>query len=246
VKGQPQAKPHASYRIQEFSRLAGVTMRTLRHYDRIGLLRPTARSGAGYRLYSRQDLARLQQIIVLKFVGLPLTKIAAVLKQPGALRETLDGQRQLLGEKRGRLTMAIDALINMSMAMSAGEEPDWQGVATTATRAAAGDPEMWWRTYRLQEARRRVMERRRAWNATREDYELMRDIKAAVARGDGPSSRPGRALVSRWQDAMARFTGGDPELKWAIDLVMSDRASWPGVALGPGVQAYFDVAMKSA
>ena len=63
------------YRIQEFAKLAGVTVRALHHYDRLGLLKPSGRSAAGYRLYRDCDLARLEQIVVLKFLRLPLTEI---------------------------------------------------------------------------------------------------------------------------------------------------------------------------
>ncbi len=61
---KPKSGP--AYRIQEFAKLTGVTVRALRHYDRLGLLKPTARSNAGYRLYRDRDIARLQQIIALK------------------------------------------------------------------------------------------------------------------------------------------------------------------------------------
>jgi DNA-binding transcriptional MerR regulator len=53
------------YRAKEFADLAGVTVRALHHYDRLGLLRPKQRSQAGYRLYGLRDFARLEQIVVL-------------------------------------------------------------------------------------------------------------------------------------------------------------------------------------
>jgi DNA-binding transcriptional MerR regulator len=62
------------YKIREFADLAGVTVRTLHHYDRIGLLKPR-RSRAGYRLYFLTDLERLVQITALKFIGIPLHEI---------------------------------------------------------------------------------------------------------------------------------------------------------------------------
>jgi DNA-binding transcriptional MerR regulator len=62
----------AVYRIREFAALAGVTVRALHHYDRLGLLKPSGRSDRGYRLYRDCDLARLEHIVVLKFLGLPL------------------------------------------------------------------------------------------------------------------------------------------------------------------------------
>ena len=60
------------YRAREFAELSGVTVRALHHYDRLGLLRPK-RAQNGYRAYGEQDLVRLEQIVALKFVGLPLS-----------------------------------------------------------------------------------------------------------------------------------------------------------------------------
>ena len=56
------------YRVSEFAEKAGVTVRTLHHYDRMGLLKPSGRTGAGYRLYGERDFARLQQIVIIPWV----------------------------------------------------------------------------------------------------------------------------------------------------------------------------------
>ena len=79
------------YKAQEFAERAGVTVRTLHHYDRLGLLSPSGRTEAGYRLYGDRDLVRLEQILALKFIGFPLREIRRLLKRdakdlPGALR----------------------------------------------------------------------------------------------------------------------------------------------------------------
>ena len=69
----------AMYLIQQFAKLAGVTVRTLHHYDRLGLLSPRHRSESGYRLYTNQDMVRLERIMVLRYLGLPLRQIADLL-----------------------------------------------------------------------------------------------------------------------------------------------------------------------
>ena len=76
-------RPMNTFRIQEFAKLAGVTVRTLHHYDRLKLLSPAHRSERGYRLYSHEDLGRLERILVLRFLGLSLREIAALLNTPG-------------------------------------------------------------------------------------------------------------------------------------------------------------------
>ena len=89
-----------TYRIGEFAELAGVTVRALHHYDRIGLLKPQ-RSTSGTRLYSLQDLERLEQIAALKFLGIPLQEIKLLLKHgPLTLTDSLHMQREALTEKR--------------------------------------------------------------------------------------------------------------------------------------------------
>lgn len=67
-----------TFRASEFAKMAGVTVRALHHYDRIGRLKPR-RSSAGYRVYTARDLELLEQIVVLKFVGIPLRQIAALM-----------------------------------------------------------------------------------------------------------------------------------------------------------------------
>jgi MerR family transcriptional regulator, thiopeptide resistance regulator len=61
----------ASYRIKEFAALTGVSVRALQHYDRLGLLKPQ-RTASGYRVYAENDLRILEQIVWLKFIGIPL------------------------------------------------------------------------------------------------------------------------------------------------------------------------------
>ena len=85
-----------TYRIGEFARLAGVTVRALHHYDRLGLLCPK-RGVGGYRVYTIRDLELLEQIVVLKFVGIPLRRIADLLRaSPRLLVTHLRAQRGTL------------------------------------------------------------------------------------------------------------------------------------------------------
>jgi DNA-binding transcriptional MerR regulator len=69
--------------VKEVSELAGVSVRTLHHYDEIGLLVPSSVTPAGYRLYSVEDLERLQQILFYREIGFSLSEIKDILDQPG-------------------------------------------------------------------------------------------------------------------------------------------------------------------
>lgn len=111
------------YQVHEFAELAGVTVKALRHYDRLGLLRP-GRTNAGYRRYSERDLERLEQIIALKFLGFPLKQIRAALERSTpTLAEDLRRQRRALEEKQMLLGRAIRAI-------GAAEESLKTGAAT--------------------------------------------------------------------------------------------------------------------
>lgn len=97
--------------VHEVSKLAGISVRTLHHYDKIGLLTPATRTDAGYRLYSEADLARLQQILLFRELEFPLDEIRGIIDSPAFNRaEALKQQIQLLRLKRER----IDGLIELA------------------------------------------------------------------------------------------------------------------------------------
>ena len=117
----PPTKP--AYRVREFATIAGVSVRALHHYDRIGLLAPR-RTPAGYRVYSTRDLETLEQIVVLKFIGIPLRKIA-VLRSAGAerLAQSLRAQRGTLERRRQLLDQAITAIQELEAMIATGHSP---------------------------------------------------------------------------------------------------------------------------
>ncbi len=103
--------------------MAGVTVRTLHHYDAIGLLKPAAVSPAGYRLYSDADLERLQQVLFFREIGFSLRDIGHVLSSPDFdRREALVMHRRLLVEKRRRVQALIKSVDRSIAAMEGGED----------------------------------------------------------------------------------------------------------------------------
>jgi len=91
--------------------LAGLTIRTLHHYDEIGLLRPVERSAAGYRLYGHADLERLQEVLFFRELGFGLEKIRDILSRPDHDRiSVLLGQREMLTARADRLRAMIEAI----------------------------------------------------------------------------------------------------------------------------------------
>lgn len=106
------------YRIGEVAELAKVSIRLLRHYDEIGLLVPSGRSEAGYRLYAREDLQRLQQILFYRTLEFPLEDIQRLMTAPDFDRHAaLLQQRELIGRRAQQLGEVL-ALIDRTIAES--------------------------------------------------------------------------------------------------------------------------------
>jgi MerR family transcriptional regulator, thiopeptide resistance regulator len=109
----------------EFARRAGVTVRTIRYYDRLGLLKPSTRSESGQRLYSKVDFARLQQILTLKLIGLSLDEIKHLLTtDQAAIRHLLERQRRVLTEQARQLAAVIQTIEQAQATLNASPDLD--------------------------------------------------------------------------------------------------------------------------
>jgi len=92
------------YTIKQVAKLSGVTQRALRHYEQVGLLSPRRKSGSGYRIYGKEDLVRLQQILFYRELNLGLSTIKSICLDPDFdLESALTEQKRLLQEKRDQL-----------------------------------------------------------------------------------------------------------------------------------------------
>lgn len=96
--------------VKELAKLAGVSHQTLHHYDRIGLLKPSVRMENGYRVYSEEDLLKLQQIIALKSFGFELSQIGHLISGNLEVKEHFVLQAKFLQEKSKSLLDASRAL----------------------------------------------------------------------------------------------------------------------------------------
>ena len=100
-----------AYTIKQIADLASVTTRTLRYYDQIGLLSPASTGGNGYRYYDRSSLLRLQQILFLRELDVPLQEIRRLLSQPNLdLQAVLSRHRAALDRRRKRLQKLIETI----------------------------------------------------------------------------------------------------------------------------------------
>jgi len=222
--------------VKQFAARAGVSIRALHHYDRLGLLRP-ARSHSGYRIYCEQDLGRLEQIVTLRFLGLPLCDIPALLDRTANLADALRRQRKALEDKRRDLTKAIDAIAKAERLLAAGRQASpelYQNIIEVITMQ---ENKNWTDKYYSEAARAKVEERRDVWSpelqarVEREWADLARDV-AANLNAD-PAGPVAQELVARYRKLIQGFTGGDPEIQAGLNKMWADRENWPQKFEGP-------------
>jgi DNA-binding transcriptional MerR regulator len=212
------------YRVQEFAELAGVTVKALHHYDRIGLLQPR-RTVGGYRVYTGRDLERLEQILALKFLGLPLRQIQAVLSRPALeLHQVLRVQREALQEKRRIVDRAIRAIETAEAALASGQPADSTLLKPIMEAIDMRDSIESMKKYYSEEAW--VKQRPRYEQGPSPEWrELYRKIGASL--GNDPSGEEAVALAGRWIEMTEADNLTDPEVLLGRAKAWQDRAHWP-------------------
>ncbi len=199
-------------RIGEVAAATGLSVRTLHHYDEIGLLRPSGRSDAGYRLYGDADVRRLYRIVALRRLGLALADIGGLLDAPGdgadvrsvvrAQLTRLDDEAMLRERLRGRLTRLLAALDG------AGD-----GAADLFIDAIEGMTmsERYYTPEQLADLdRRRAALGEEGMRRAEADWaQLIAEADALRATGTDPADPRAQALGERWAGLIAQFTGGD-------------------------------------
>jgi DNA-binding transcriptional MerR regulator len=242
-------------RVHEFAEMAGVTVRTLHHYDHLGLLKPHRRTESGYRLYSDRDLARLEQIVVLKFLGMPLSQIGDLLQNGAALPDALRRQRRVLAEKRRLLDRAIVAIEQAARSLRTRRGPDWSLFKQIIKEIEMQNDGDWTKKYYSEEAQAKVEARKHLWSpelqerVSKQWAELFADVGASL--GEDPAGPKAQALVARWKGLVAEFTGGDPEIQKGLNAMYADQTNWAkgprqNWQIRPEIQEFIMKAMKCA
>ena len=198
--------------VGELSRLSGVTVRTLHHYDEIGLLRPSGRTASGYRLYADDDVLRLQQILILRELGMPLDDIAGALDTENRA-ELLHQHRAALVAKRGQLDAMLAAVDRALEALEKGNPimtpEDFQQLFDGFDPSAYEEEvkERWGNTPAYRESRRRVKSYTKAdWTQLGAEaaainarlIELMREGAAPTDPRVQAAVEDHRAHITKW------------------------------------------------
>jgi DNA-binding transcriptional MerR regulator len=208
-----------AFTVSQLARLSGVSVRALHHYDEIGLLRPSGRSPAGYRLYDDADLSRLQQILFFRELEFPLPEIQRILGDPQFdLRAALQMQRQMLTERTVR-TRALIATVDAALsrldkgeAVMSDEDQSKQDMFTAWREFKSEDYEQeaeqrWGNTDAFKESRRRTSGyTRQDWERLGQESEQIYRAAAALMEAGTPATSPAamdvaerhRAHIARW------------------------------------------------
>ena len=197
------------YRVGELAKVAGVTVRTLHHYDELGLLRPSERTGGGHRLYAPRDVERLYRLLALRSIGLPLEEIGVLLDGEDGVADTVrrhlakvESQAQVLEALRARLTRLLAALE--------------AGRGSTEEILEALEAMSMFEKYYTPKQLQRLEERRQQFTPEQmkaveaEWKELYAQVREHREKGTDPADPDVQRLVTRSGELIRMFTGGDP------------------------------------
>ncbi|WP_290058930.1 MerR family transcriptional regulator [Amycolatopsis solani] len=199
--------------VGKVAALAGITVRTLHHYDAIGLLSPSGRTAAGYRSYADEDLDRLQRILFYRELGFPLETIATLVDDPGIDADAhLKKQRELLVARMGelgRMVAAVDRVMEARAMGSAltpeekfevfGEYREPDGYAEEAARRWGHTPE--WQAAPVPSKADLI-----AGEAARREW--VARLGALLDAGASPDSPEAGELAEAHREMLSRAMGG--------------------------------------
>ncbi|RUL70269.1 MerR family transcriptional regulator [Dyella choica] len=204
------------WKVGDLARRTGLTVRSLHHYHQIGLLRPSARSDAGYRLYTDEDVERLYRIITLRRLGLSLADIGTALSTAEASLQTLINKQIRMLE----LTMARDRRLHRQLCaaretLAAGQPLDpsqWIDAMELMT--------MYEHHFSAEELKRLPLyhdaDAQSEWSA------LVGAVQTAIDRGAKPGDADVDLLAFRWMQMLDRDTGGNPDFLMRLHTMQQD------------------------
>ena len=248
-----------AWSIVEVARMSGVTSRTLRHYDQIGLLPPAGVLGNGYRYYEPQDLLRLQQILVLRELGIGLHEIGEILDQERDQLQALRSHRERLLRERDRLALVTRTVERTIAELESKQFEDTEG-GTTMSRISRPEnlfegfdpteydaegrerwPEQWEQSQRFAGALTAADTER----MQREMTAAMVRMAEAMAAGTDVADPVVQAEVDAAYQGVCRFWTPNAEAFKSLGQMYVDDARFTATydKVAPGLAAYYRDAM---
>jgi DNA-binding transcriptional MerR regulator len=249
------------YHSSQFAQKASVTVRTLRYYDKVGLLSPSLYTESGYRLYTNEDLLSLQNILALKFLGFSLEEIRALLQTgPKRLEEVLAQQKAMMEEKRAQLDTIIEAIEETEQLLQT-KRCNWESIARVIQAIQMGQQNEHWSAKYFTPEQQKTMEElsrksyteeaRQKLNAlhpnewTEEDqkrvdeqYRFVKlELGRLVAQGADPASAEAQNVAQIKNELGFGFSQGD------VDVEASVGTWWEEFRALPESQKPFDMSV---
>ncbi|HLJ95335.1 MAG TPA: MerR family transcriptional regulator [Gemmataceae bacterium] len=240
-------------KVGELARRTGLTIRTLHHYDEIGLLEPSLHTESGHRLYTAHDVARLQQVLSLRQLGFSLDEVRDCLDRPGflpldvirlhvaRLREQIELQRRLCERLE-----ALASHLRAAREVSAEEFLATIEVMTMLEKYYTPEQLAYLKQRREQLGEERMRQASEEWR------ELMALVRAEMDKGTPPTDSKVEALARRWMGLVRQFSGGDHGIEKTLSGLWKNEgqalASQFGVteaAQTPGMQEYMEYIGKA-
>lgn len=207
-------------KVGELARRSGITVRTLHYYDSIGLLIPSARSDAGYRLYNRADITRLHHIQALRRMGVALAEIGALLAHSGQALPTVIGQQiTMLDRQLTQITTLRNRLEQMLTQLSQGDEPELNDWLTTLEMMTmydkyfTADELAQLPFYHADETRNREWE------------EMVSNVRSLMEAGINAEDPRAQTIARRWMCTLERDTAGNPAFLTRLNAMHADEPS---------------------
>jgi DNA-binding transcriptional MerR regulator len=196
-------------KVGELAKRTGLTVRTLHHYDEMGLLKPSLYTEAGYRLYTRDDIARLQQVLSLRQLGFALEEIRDCLDRPGfapleVIRLHITRLRQQI-ELQRKLCERLEALAEHTAEEVSAEEFLYTIEVLTMFQKYYTPEQL-----AQFEARPKEVGQEAIDQAPQQWEDLFTAVTAEMDAGTAPADPKAQELAKRWLAMVTLCTGGDP------------------------------------
>ncbi|MFI9721244.1 MerR family transcriptional regulator [Streptomyces sp. NPDC052396] len=219
---------HTSWKVGPLAQASGLTVRTLHHWDAIGLLSPSRRTTGGHREYTEADLIRLYQVLALRSLGLSLETIATCLDSGVDPVRLIQDHLTRVQETANALDLLRTRLTTLLDALSAGHAPDTDALLNALRAIGSATPQAEGALQeQLADDQIEVLRTRAASLGPALHYllevewpELYRRADRLRTEGAGPTDRRVQRLVSRMDELSTLLTGGDQAISQGV------RAAW--------------------
>jgi DNA-binding transcriptional MerR regulator len=221
------------WKVGELAKRTGVSVRALHHYDEIGLLSPSHRSEAGYRLYTEIDVARLQQIRSLRALGFSLEEARDFLKRPEVtpdrvLRLHIAHLKEQIAAQQSLCDRLEQAARRWRSDQNVPTEEFLQIIEVTNMIGKYYTPEQ------MEQLKQRgeMLGEDHIRQVESEWPELMAKVQAEMDRGTDPADERVQALARRWKELVEEFTGGDPGIAKSVGRMWQEETTIHGMDTG--------------